>query len=189
MGGAAPVFVVGAESPSLLFVDARVATSPLLAVDFDAEARPSEARVLRPLANLFEPADVVAAWHRGHTWIGYTAIGTAASTAVGLVREGNDAPPPVAIVPGVGYGVLGVGVALGPSGPLFVADAAQNDMPNAPREVWLRALVNDVLELQERFVGPEGNATHGAIAANAGGEAAVVFTTPSGVYLQRLRCR
>lgn len=190
MGGAAPTMVDG--EPTLLFLDPREATSPVLEVDLSRE--PPQAEVLVPLTNVYEPAAIAAAAVGETILVGYTAVGMAAATAVGLVavRDGR-AQGPVALVASSGYGMLHVdAAAAGDRRAVFVADRPRGRERDASREV-VAVVVEPTeagIELGEPLVlrGPADAARWGHVARHASGVIAVVFTAASGVYTQLLRC-
>ncbi|MDH5491363.1 MAG: hypothetical protein OEY14_05365 [Myxococcales bacterium] len=188
MGAAAPVFVAG-DPRTILVLDPRIATSPLLRARIDPEGRPGAAEVLIPLSSVFEPPEVVAARLGDQIYVGYTAMGNAASTAIGLVRVGSGSDRPVALVPGRGYGKLRVSVAIAPAAALFALDSPQEGGgPGAPRVVHVRvangAGISDPLVLR----GPDGSAKNASIARRDDGWIAVAFSSPEGVHVAYLVC-
>ena len=173
-GAAAPTAVLGAAPPTLVFLDPRQATSVSLraALGSGGFARPE---VARPVGVVTEPPEIVAARLGGDDWLGYTGIGSLATTAVGIVRLGGTEEPRV-LVEGTGYGRLHVDAApLGP-GAVFVADAPQAAPPTSPRELALAVLGPDgALGEIVRVRGPGGRADRGRVAAGATGRIAVSF--------------
>jgi hypothetical protein len=127
MGGTAPAFVVGASPPVLAFVDARAGMSPLVRVPFDGDGTPGSGRVALTVGQVPEPPALAAARAPHGEVVAYTAIGTGATTAVGMVRL--DAPAegprsaPIPLVKGTGYGTLGVAAAALPTSVLFASEA------------------------------------------------------------------
>lgn len=191
MGASAPVAFAGADTPSLLFLDAHGGLSPILRVALGDDGAPAPATVERPLSTVSQPAHIAVAAVGGSTWVAYTAVGRAATSAVGLVRLGSEAPP-VALVPGTGYGRLHVDAVNAGRTAVFAADrpvagAATTD-----------AIKTDVVVrvLDEAGLGPplvvaelsSQRAGSPALARAADGTIAVAFTGPSGVYLSLIRC-
>ena len=119
----------------------------------------------------------------------YTAVGSAATTAVGLARLDESAPA-AALVPGTGYGALHVDVAsLDEGRAVFVADAPQAAAPDAPRELHVRVLSSEGVLGEPAVVrAAEGTAERGRIAHAGGGVVAVAFTGVDGVHVAIGRC-
>ncbi len=190
MGGAAPVAVESTNE--LLFLDPREATSPLLRVDLSKD--PLQAVVLVPLTNVYEPAAIAAAAVGETMLVGYTAVGMAAATAVGLVAvRGGRAQGPIPLVASRGYGLLHVDAATaGSRRALFVADRPQGSGRDAAREVVaILAEPTDagvVLGVPLVLRAPDGTARWGRVARHASGDYAVVVTAADGVYVHLLRC-
>lgn len=195
-GSAAPAFVAAAPSsgssessggPSLIFLDPRAGISVVhrSALGPDGFGEPT---VVRPLNLVTEPPALAIVRASGTEWIAYTAIGSAATTAVGLARLDGLAPP-VALVPGTGYGVLHVDAApFGEEGAVFVADAPRASEPDAPRELHVRTLSADGALGDPTVVqGPSKRASRGRI-AHADGVVAVSFRDPEGLHVATGRC-
>lgn len=187
-GSAAPRFVRGAGGLTLVFLDPRagVSVAHRAAVSERGFADPS---VARPLNLVAEPPEIAVVRAGEHEWIGYTAVGSAATTAVGLARLGESAPA-VPLVPGTGYGALHVDVAsLDDGRAVFVADAPQGSAPDAPRELHVRVLASDGALGEPAIVrASEGTAARGRIAHAGGGVVAVVFTGADGAHAAIGRC-
>ncbi len=190
MGGAAPVMVDG--DAAMMFLDPREATSPVLRVDLSAD--PPQADVLVPLTNVYEPAALAAAAVGETTLIGYTAVGMAAATAVGLVAVRDEhVQGPIPLVPSSGYGMLHVDAAtMDGRRAVFVADRPRGREREAAREVVVVVVepTDEGVVLGEPFVlrGPGDGARWGHVARHDSGTIAVVFTATDGVYAQFLRC-
>jgi len=184
-GGATCPAVVG---DSLISVDHREGLSTFYRVELP-DGVPS---VLRATTHLYDPV-AIAPVKLGETWlIGYTAVGSAAASAVGLVlADGERTPPPAAIVPSAGYGLLHVDAAILGEHVVFAADAPTARPPESPRRVDLR-LATEGGELGEAIAitGPENapaGASMGSVAVHEG-TVGVVFRGADGVYLHLLRC-
>ena len=184
MSGTAPVFVPGSAQPTLVFMDARAGVSNLLAVRFQRGV-PAAAEVLRPVGSA-APLPHVAAVVRGpnELAVAYAVVGSAATTAIGLVQSSDDAHP-LPLVPGTGYGVLTVAAARR----VFVASAPRAESPEAPRELHVRSLETDGslgTPLVIRGTGP--TARRPSLAAADETSYAVAYDTGESVELVRLRC-
>ncbi|MEZ4248516.1 MAG: hypothetical protein R3B99_09775 [Polyangiales bacterium] len=190
MGACAPTFVDG-DGP-LVFLDPHAGTSALLRANLAVD--PPEVSVLRPVSHVYDPAKLAAARLGARELVGYTAVGTAAATAVGLVwNEGDRQPPPDALVPSSGYGPLHVSVAQSTSRAVFAADRPRGRERDAAREVVVRLawVEGETTRLGEPLVvrGPnDGPASFGAIARHEDGTYALAFVGEDGVYARFLRC-
>lgn len=182
-GAAAPTVGRGTTTPTLFFVDPRVAISVVSRVTLSADATPSSTAVVRPLARAADPASFVVVGDGERTRIAYAAVGTSGARAVGLLNA-HGSEPPVPVVPGLGFGApISVdGAPLGEGAVLAVEAPSARD-PTAPHEVRVRVLAPDG-RLSEALV--LGGATEPAIATGTAGDAAVATT---GGYVTRLRCR
>lgn len=187
-GAAAPAFVRGAREPTLVFLD------PRAGVSVAHRARVSGAgfgdpSVARPINLVTEPPEIVAVRLGAREWLAYTAVGAAATTAVGLAPLEGSAPP-VPLVAGTGYGVLHVdAAALSDERAVLVADAPRASPPDSPRELHVRVLSASG-ELGEPAVvrGPSGRAARGRIAATSDGLVAVTFTDGDAIHASVGRC-
>ncbi len=188
-GAAASTFVDG--SNELLFVDPREAVSPMMQVSLDEGA--GEASVLLPLSNIFEPVALAPVKVGERFLVGYTAMGMAAATAVGLVAiEGEQSHGPVPIVPSSGYGYLHVSGAAGPNRAVFVADRPKARERGAPREAVVVVVDpsedNVQIGAPKVLTTPDETARWSRIARHGSGTYAVVMTGSNGVYAHFLRC-
>jgi hypothetical protein len=113
----------------------------------------------------------------------YTAIGTAATTAVGLMYLDTPERAPVALVPGEAYGTLGVTAAALPQAALFVSETA------TPAR-GLRVHRVDGEGLGEPLVlVPTGEMNeHPAAAAGPDGTVAITVSTGAAMEVIFLRC-
>lgn len=182
-GAAAPTIGRGDTSPTLYFVDPRISISVVSSVVLGTDGTPGETTVVRPLARAADPASFVAVHAGGAVHLAYVAVGNAGSRAVGLLDAEGSAPP-VALVPGLGFGasILVDGVTLGDAA-VLVAEAPSAAEPTAPHEVRVRVLAASGA-LSEPLILP--GATEPSIAAGGGSE--VVVATLGG-YVTRLGCR
>ncbi|HJL17785.1 MAG TPA: hypothetical protein RMH99_19125 [Sandaracinaceae bacterium LLY-WYZ-13_1] len=186
-GAAAPAFARGAEPPVLVFVDPRQGMSVAHRVAV-TDAGFSGPAVARPVGLVAEPPETAAVRLGATDWLGYTAVGNVATTAVGLVRlEGTSDPVP--LVAGTGYGVLHVDATRLGDGAVFAADAPTDSPPDAPRELHVRVVDADGTPLGEATVasGPDRAASRGRVAV-ASGAVATTFVSTDGTYVALGRC-
>ncbi|MCC6875351.1 MAG: hypothetical protein IT378_13680 [Sandaracinaceae bacterium] len=181
-GAAAPRFASGA--PELTFIDPRVAISVVYRVVLGSDFGTSE--VLRPVGNAAEPPEVAVARVGDTRWVGYTAVGNVAMTAVGLVRGGDQAPPQP-IVPGRGYGELHVDAASAGDHAIFVADSPTAAPAESPREIHVRLLRGGALS-DPVVVRAEPGASQARIARLPDGRLAVGFRAGEAVRVALGRC-
>ncbi|HEX2676945.1 MAG TPA: hypothetical protein VHM19_09905, partial [Polyangiales bacterium] len=187
MGAAAPTFVSGASPPSLLMVDARQGMSPLLRIDLSSDGTPSVSKVVLPLSTVSTPTALVAASASVGTYVGYLGVGSAATSAVGLVAIEPLVGSPTPLVPGTGYGSLHVAATAAPRGLLFAADAPTAPAKDSPREIRVQVIGKTGPGVGTVISG-QGGASNAAIARDDTGIVAVAFSSGSGVYVARLRC-
>ena len=189
MGASAPTFVDGLTTPTLVFVDARDAISPIVRVTLSSDGVPSPGQVVVPVGVVSTPPELAAAFAPSGAWVGYTVVGHLASTAVGLVRLDRNSEAPTALVPGTAYSPLHVAAVATPDAVVFAADAPTGPGREPPHEIHVRRVdaegAGPVLVLRA----PDGTAAHAAIARRADGTVAVAFSAASGVYVQTARCQ
>lgn len=184
--GTAPAFVAGA-SALLAFFDAREGLSVAHRVRIE-DGTPRAIEVAQPINLIASPPELAAVQIGDALWIAYTAVGTLATTAVGLMRAGSDGAP-VPIVRGTGYGTLHVHAASLGERAAFVADAPRAAPPESPRELHVRVLdANGTLSDPAIVRGPSGSGARGRIAYAGNGIVAVSFTERDGVYAALGRC-
>jgi hypothetical protein len=188
MGAAAPVFVAGASPPVLMAVDARDGMSPILRVDFGNDAQPQQAQVAVPVSMVSSPPALAAAAGSVGTYVAFTGLGSAASSAVGLVTVAPIVGSPSTLIPGTAYGQLYVAATSAPRALIFAADAPTQPGKDPPHEI--RVSVVGIKGPGPTMVlkGPGSSASHVGLARNEAGEVGVVFSAESGVYVARLRC-
>jgi hypothetical protein len=188
MGASAPSFVSGAEPPVLLMLDARDGMSPLLRLDLSADGSSSEpAQVVVPVSMVASPPELAAASSSIGTHVVYTGVGSAATTAVGLVSIAPIVGAPEALVPGTSYGQLHTSATAAPRAVIVVATAPLT--PTKDPELELQVSVVGVAGRGPAVViRGAGGASHPAIARDDAGYVAVAYTTPSGVFVAFLRC-
>lgn len=188
MGAAAPTFISGSNPPELLFVDPRAALSTLVRVPFKPDATPGEAHVVVPINSLRQPPQLAAARGGNRTWTAFTALGTAATTAVGLLAIEPAPSTPEALVPGTAYGDLYVAAVASADAAVFAADTPTAPGKDTPRRVHVTRVTDAGRGQPTSLEGPGGQANHAAIARGQDGTIAVAFDNPSGVYVAFLRC-
>lgn len=185
MGGTAPTFVAGASPPELVFVDARSGMSPLIRVTFDTEGMPATPEVARTVGQVPEPPQVAAVRFGGETWVAYTAVGSAASAAVGLVPLGANEDAPVPLVEGSAYGPLAVDGAAVSGGAIFLTEAPTPEGEGRKLAVH-RVSADGVGEAWTLQDTPD--AGHPAVAARGNAAVAVVRRRGAAVRLESVRC-
>lgn len=187
MGAAAPVFVDGASPPVLVFIDPRAGMSPLVRVPMGSDGVPRTGRVALSVGQAPEPPDVAAAVTPQGVAVAYTAIGSGATTAVGLVRLESPTQAPTPLVRGTGYGDLSVAAAALPQAALFVAEAPTARERRAPRRLHVRRVdaagAGPALTLESSTT-----AVHPSVARRSDGTIAVAFATEENVRVAFLRC-
>jgi len=184
MGGAAPTWVIGAERPTLAFVDAREGVSPILTVELDAQGEPGSSIVQKPVSNLASPPALAVLRTAEHFVAGFTAVGQLATSAVGMVNFRSNDARPVPIVAGTGYGPTHVTGTIVNGTILFAGDAHRGPESNTPREIYIRALRDGTLGTAQIVTGPEASASFGALASSPAGTIALAFRTNNGIAVQ-----
>ncbi len=188
MGAAAPAFVVGAAPPVIVTADARSGMSPIARVALDSEGVPGTPEVAVPVGMMSQPPELAAAQSGAGTFVGYAGVGSAATSAVGVVRVGPKVGAPEALVKGTAYGALHLDAAASSGAVFFAMDAPTAAGKSPKHEVR-------VIRMDAQGAGPAlqiaaagGDATHAAIAHGQGSSAGVVFSASDGVYFVRLAC-
>jgi hypothetical protein len=190
LGASAPVATRVADVPEFVFLDARGGLSPVVRVALDEEGAPRPPTIERPLSTVSEPARLAAGNLGARRLVAYTAIGRAATSAIGVVELGGTAPP-VPLVPGEGYGMLHVAAVSAPAAVVFGltrprAGIAPTERFHASAELRL---------VDEAGPGPAlavGNlnepVSHLALARADDGTLGAAVTSASGVSVSWLRC-
>lgn len=187
-GAAAPAFVEGANPPSLLTVDARDGMSPVSRTDFAPNGTPNASEVAVPVGMVSSPPQLAAASSPVGTYLAYTGLGSAATSAIGLVALAPVQGTPSALVPGNAYGRLYVAAATAPRAVLIAADTPTRAGKEAPRQVLLHVVNVAGADQGIALAGPDGTATQAAVARDEGGVVAVAFNASGAIYVARLRC-
>jgi hypothetical protein len=190
LGASAPVATRVADVPEFVFLDARGGLSPVVRVALDEEGAPRPPTIERPLSTVSEPARLAAGNLGARRLVAYTAIGRAATSAIGVVELGGTAPP-VPLVPGEGYGPLHLAAVSAPAAVVFGvtrprAGIAPTERFHASAEV---RLVDDAGPGPALAIGaPDEPVSHLALARAEDGTLGVAVTSASGVSVSWLRC-
>ena len=191
-GGCAPHFV---SDSVLLFVEPREAISILHRLDFTKEGA-GTSKVVRPIANMFAPANIVGEVLSSELWVAFTATGQAAATAVGVVNASSKGGSPKAIVSSLAYGMLHLDAAASDSLAVFVAEVARTDKqgrpidvkPGGPRSYVIRTMQNGTLsatvELPELRLASFAKVEH-----LSGSSFVLLYSQSKGTFVQQLNCR
>ena len=195
-GAAAPTFAVSttSESPQLYFLEPRSGTSALYRVEFDADLGPRPATLVRPINSVYEPPRLAVVRSTPGA-VAYTALGNAATTAIGLLPLADASTPPVALLRGSGFGLFGLDVAALPGAALFAfgapiahSTAAPGAAPpsHAVHEIHVRLAAPG--PMPELVIARQGGAEAPSIAVGPDGLIALTYAAPGGVYLNWLSC-
>lgn len=137
-GAAAPSFVLGAEPPILVMIDARGGVSPLLELPFDGAGKPGAVIVRTPVSQPYAPPALSAvAVPGGELEVAFTAIGKLAATAIGRVPL-RRAVAPTALHPSRGYGQLSLSSARGARAVVYAFEVPSDASPDAPHMIELK---------------------------------------------------
>jgi hypothetical protein len=187
MGAAAATFVSGASPPVLIAVDARNGMSPLLRIELDNSGTAKPAEVALPVSMVSSPPRLAAASNASGTYVAYAGLGAAAKSAIGLVSITKPTTTPLTMVPGTAYGPLQLASAAASHAVFFAVDAPIAPGNDPRREIHVHVVSAKGMGAATVIRGP-GSAANAAVAHGVGGEIAVAFTSPSGVYVAHLRC-
>ncbi|MET0391476.1 MAG: hypothetical protein ABW321_36210 [Polyangiales bacterium] len=189
MGAAAPVFVQGASPPALITADPRNGMSPIARTQLDAEGKPRPADLIAPVGMMTQPPQLAAAEAGFGPYVLYSGLGSAATSAIGMLRLSPKPGAPEAFVKGTAYGelhsaavALPSGLVVGADAPLTPGKAPKHDLQFA----WVDAQGTGPNPLH--VAGPSGDATHVSLARGQGGQVGFSFSAPDGVYWGTLRC-
>ncbi|MFT3924846.1 MAG: hypothetical protein QM778_20090 [Myxococcales bacterium] len=188
-GASAPTFIVGAQPPALVVVDAHAGVSPLLELPFDGTGKLAPAVVRTPVSQPYAPPALAAMQlSKDRTVVAYTAIGRAAATAIGLVPL-RAAEAPVALVPSYGYGELALGAAQQSGVSVFAVEAFRVDGKDSPRKVVV-SVVDAAGAGEPLALGlDDASASSPSVApGERAGEFELVYTTPKGLRSAALLC-
>jgi hypothetical protein len=187
MAAAAPTFVRGATPRALVTADPRDGMSPISRTPLDAEGKPGKVELTAPVGMMSQPPQLSAAQAEFGSYVMYSGMGGAATSAIGLVRIGPKVGAPEAFVKGTAYGALHNAAIALPKAILVAAD-----VPLGPGKQPKHALQLALLDAKGqgpvlRVESPSGDATHVSLAE---GQAQIgfAFSAPDGVYWGTVRC-
>ncbi len=189
LGGATPVFLPGETGgATLTFMDPREGISPIVRVPFDKAGAPGEGEVLRPVGSAAAFPQLAVARAGALEFIGYTVIGNAATTAVGIFSLATKDEAPIALTHGTGYGVLHVAAVSGPNRAVFASETPLGVPATSPRAIELRIADAEGLGQPLTITAGKSTAFHVALARAADGTLAVTYTDPEGVHVAWATC-
>ncbi len=188
MGASAPAFVSGAWPPVLITADARNGMSPIARTVFSADGNPGAPTVAAPVGMMSQPPQLTAAQSELGAWVAYTGLGSASTSAVGLVQIAPRSGSPEALIKGTAYGPLHVAAASAGKSVLFASDAPTGPGKSPAHEIELVLLDAAGKGPALRIADPSGDATRVGLARSEDGTVAVLFTGKDGLYLAKARC-
>jgi hypothetical protein len=188
MGAAAPAFVSGADPMMLVTADPRNGLSPIARTLLDVDGKPGIPDVAVPVGMMSQPAQLTAAQSEFGTFVAYTGLGTAATSAVGLVQTLPKPGAPDALVKGTAYGALHVAAVRAGSALLFAAESPLATGKDPAHEITLTRVDTQGRGAALHIVSPTGDAQQVGLARGDDGAVAVVFSGKDGIYLVKARC-
>lgn len=188
-GAAAATFVDGASPPVLLAIDARNGMSPLIRIAFDNDGIPSAPTPQGPVGMVSSAPQLAAARTSLGTRALYTGLGSASTSAVGMLAIGEEGASAEALVKGTAYGRLHVAAAAAGPYLLLAADAPLSPGKEPAHEIQISRLSADGSRETSRLRGPGKDSSQVSIARNESGVVAVTYRSGGGLYLSRLRCQ
>lgn len=188
MGAAAPVFVQGALPRVLLTADPRNGMSPISRTSLDAEGKPGSSEVAAPVGMMSQPPQLAAATSASGSYVLYSGIGSAATSAIGLLRIGPKPGSPEAFVKGTAYGALYSAAVSLPNGIVVAADAPLTPGKQPKHALQLALLDEKGQGPSLKVASPSGDASHVALARGTADEVGFAFSAPDGVYWGTVRC-
>lgn len=190
VGAAAPAFADGASPPVLYLVDARDGMSPILASKVSAQGAVEQARVVVPVGMVAAPTRLAAGRAAFGTALAYVGMGSAATTAIGVVDVAPKPGSPTAMVPGTAYGPLSVSVAASFDALYFAVDTPTQPGDKAPkRAIEVVRVDGGGARGRSKITGSRGDAYGAAIARGPDGMFGLVYNQPDAAYFARLRCQ
>jgi hypothetical protein len=172
----------------LVTADPRNGLSPIARTPLDAEGKPGPSEVAAPVGMMSTPPMLAAAQADFGAFVVYTGLGSAATSAVGLVRVSPKAQSPEAFIKGTAYGPLHAAAIGGRRAVLVAADAPLTPGKKPMHEIQVVSVDANGQGPTLHVAGPTGDATHAAIARSDQAGVALSFSAPDGVYLAKLRC-
>lgn len=188
MAAAAPAFVQGANPLVLVTADPRDGMSPIARTVLAKDGVPRTPEVAAPVSMMSQPAQLTAAAADFGSFVGYTGLGAAATSAVGIVQIGPRSGAPEALVKGTAYGALHVAAVGAGNAVIFAADTPTTPGKNPQHEITVTRIDARGRGAPLSVASPSGDATNVAIARAADGGIAVVFTGKDALYLAKVRC-
>jgi len=182
-----PRFVENADGIDLYSVDARAGVSVLHRTSIRANATTGETEVVRPLMNLANPPQFEITDAGGESHIAYSAIGSMASSAVGLVSlsPGGRLQP---LFSGRGYGWVFVsGASEGERG-VFALVKPDGTGREDPRKLVIRQYDGERLGAEMEIVSGQRRAQHVSISHFEDDDFAVVYTAGATAEAAVFRC-
>lgn len=193
MAAAAPAFVRGASPGALVTADPRNGMSPISRTPLDAEGKPGAVALTAPVGMMSSPPQLSAAEGDFGAYVVYSGLGSAATSAIGLLPIAPKIGAPEAFVKGTAYGALhNAAVAL--PGALLIAADAPLQPGKQPKHALQLALIDRAgLGPTLLVESPAGDATHVALAQpslSVGGQPEIgfAFSAPDGVYWGTVLC-
>jgi hypothetical protein len=188
MGAAAPTFTSPDGPDWLITADPRNGMSPIARTPLDREGKPGPAEVAAPVGMMSSPPVLVAAQAEIGTYALYTGLGTAATSAVGLIKLAPKGTGPEAFVKGTAYGPLYAAAASAKRVVLVAADAPIAPGKQPSHEIQVALIDDKGMGPFLRVAAPSGDATHVGIAHTDTAGTAIAFSASDGVYMGKLRC-
>lgn len=190
MGAAAPVFVHGAETPTLLTADPRNGLSPIARIRLDAEGKPTPGQVIAPVGMMSQPTQLAAAESTHGVYILYSGLGSAATSAIGLVRVApvTGAGAPEAFVKGNAYGALHSAALAWRNAVVIAADAPLSAGKQPKHDLQFALIDGQGQGPTLHVAAPSGDATHVALTRGPHDQLGFSFSAPDGVYVGTLSC-
>jgi hypothetical protein len=172
----------------LVTADARNGMSPIARIPLAEDGQPAPGQATIPVGMMSTPAQLTAAQASFGAFVGYTGLGSAATSAVGLLQLTPKPGAPSALVKGMAYGPLHVAAVASRNALVFAADAPLGPGKAPAHEIQLTRIDAQGPGPVLRIAGPGGDATQVSLARGDDGRIAVVFTGKDGVYLATVRC-
>jgi hypothetical protein len=144
--------------------------------------------VAAPVGMMSQPPQLSAAAADFGAYVTYAGLGSASTSAIGLVKIAPKAASPEAFIKGTAYGAL-YSAALGVGGAILIAaDAPLTAGKDPKHELQIALLDAKGRGPTLRVSAPSGDATHVALASDDDDRVGLSFSAPDGVYFAILRC-
>jgi hypothetical protein len=188
MGAAAPAFVLGARPLAIVTADARNGMSPIARTTLADDGTPRGSDLVTPVGMMSQPPQLTAAASSFGTFVGYTGLGTAATSAVGLVQIAPKPGAPEALVKGIAYGALHVAAVAGEDTLVLAADAPKAAGKAPSHTIQLTRVDEKGRGTPLSIESVTGDATQVGLARADDGRLGVVFSASDAVYFAQARC-